>query len=380
MNDDTIGKVLGTIAGFAGLGFVGAALATRKSSPRPNPNMSAKGLQDELVEILTHPQGGVDGRDFDLLLDEYADQTGIDLPEDDRYELLEDEKFRRKFERWILDNDMIPTLQRQEPSAVPARYWFGEPERLPPGTWLTHHSDESFYEFDRGSTPEYLGHTGGGNVSRAERLSGKNLSDEISYYERVYGFAFLAKQDECIDRRGECGCSGRRPKYGENILLFQCDSAVMAHHYADDELQVIFPIGTEYNVTSLTCDRYDSSWHVDDPVTGDDVKIPTFNKVIQFLELGEKRRDRPEEEVFVVVAGSDSYVEMTPKEFRLFLFGAGEEPAPSFGSEWEEEPELDGDVHWFDCQKWKSDEYFDTLMEFYQGVEEFSKQMDRGDR
>ena len=141
------------------------------------------------------------------------------------------------FAEWVRDT-IVPELMRHDPTSLPGYVHFYSPRLLPKGSWLVHFSRERFDVFDRGTTFENLA-LSTWNKTKAEVSCDRNRYPDASLYEIVWGFAFQAG-----DRN--VGGVGAK-KYGSNIVLFQTDCAVAAHHSGDEEYQAIFPLCSEYN-------------------------------------------------------------------------------------------------------------------------------------
>jgi len=123
--------------------------------------------------------------------------------------------------------------------ALPMGCVFHSVEKVPEGTWCIHFTNADFNSFDVGAPLHALAYTG------------YNESERASEDAWVYAFAFEADVFVDLDdlRRRHTGYHG---KYGDNYLIFQVDHAVRAYHSEDNEYQIIFQIGTEYNVLNAT--------------------------------------------------------------------------------------------------------------------------------
>lgn len=251
----------------------------------------AKDLQLEIISGLTKPPNGVDGWDFDWLIPYYFKSLGKEpIDVDDRSIWLEDKNNKQAFESWIVDTpDVIPYLKEHVPNSIPAYCIFENPTALSAGSWLIHHSNSDFYTFDRGALWEYIAYSN--LVRQLARPTSKNLDDGISLYERVYGFAFTPEHNECIRGEGIFRCPINGPKYGRNILLFQSYAAVEAYHSGDEEYQVIFPIGSEYNVHRVYNNGH--FWVIYDSDSGQSLEFETIWEVIDLLSpVKSKKRKR----------------------------------------------------------------------------------------
>lgn len=184
---------------------------------------------------------GIDPFDFPLyLITDWAEENEIQGIEDGTYfdELTAAQQ--ADYKAWL--EGEIPRLMHNDPMEMPASVVLHAKRKPPPGTWFAHFTRESggFHAFDRGTTIEGL-HLSTWKERKDFADCKKNLSPDIGVREVVFGFAF-----EAAEAARAQGAYGR--KYGDNILLFQCDCAVIAEHDGDDETQAIFPICAEYNV------------------------------------------------------------------------------------------------------------------------------------
>ena len=278
MSGDTLGKVLGTIAGFAGLGFVGAALATRKSSSSSNPTMRASDLQREMLEALRTPAGGIDPYDFVGLVRAYCDETGADRPFDAR-EWLSDQINRKRFVEWLDRTSSVSRWIADAPTKVPPHYYFRDAAALPAGTWLTHWSAHPIRKFDRGATFRNIGVT---SLTKSVKSKRHNLGDEVGQSDRVYSFAYTLDHNPCI-RSGRYSCSGKELAHGSHMVIFQSDAAIEAFQENDGEWQAMFPSGSEYNLHEVYGED-DGSWQIRNPRTGDYSRVSTIRDVADVLE------------------------------------------------------------------------------------------------
>lgn len=236
----------------------------------PNARMSSGELQKELLHLLNAPP---DAYDFFPYIAEYAEEVGLDP--DDPYGVADDPKAAKAFMQWVNANDIHGRWMREDPTSVPPKFTFSDARPLPEGTWLIHHSDAYIDEFDRGATFERLGLS---TWFTEKQRSGKlNLDDELSPIERVYVFAFEPKNDPAISRFGLPLASG----YGENWYLFRSDAAVAAYHNDDEQWQVIFPAGTEYDLMRVYIDD-SATWSAE--VMGERVEGDTFDEFLKKVE------------------------------------------------------------------------------------------------
>ena len=239
----------------------------------PNARMSPEQLQEELLEGLTPPTD-----DLNLAYDFFG-SSGVFFSERDEYpESVEDltPEQLRAYAKW-LRKEGISLEIKDDPFNVPPSYYFIAPRALPEGTWLTHHTDHHFDSFGQGAVMEGL------HLSTWKRTKptarAVNTHDDISLYERVFAFAYEVTDDPSIGRDG-APRTMRRHKYGQNIMLFQCDAAVSAWHPGDDEQQAIFPVGTEYNVHRIHPEHDHWEVEIDDEMKS----FNTIDDVIAAIE------------------------------------------------------------------------------------------------
>jgi len=216
---------------------------------RKNPSEDWTAAQDALMLHLGQPaylQAG-EWALYEVLGGEYGvDDLEIDRIVDD-YEFYEQsywDKLEKKYpgvsER-VSEHVCTKSFEYGDMMGLPATCVFSDPEKVHPGTWLIHFSPASFHSFDRGAALDALAYTGQNETEHAEKDG-----------PWVFAFAFeipdMDRSFESIRRR----LTGYSAKYGRNFLVFQCDHAVSAHHSGDQETQVIFPLGSEYNVINAT--------------------------------------------------------------------------------------------------------------------------------
>jgi hypothetical protein len=250
---------------------------------RPNKALAASELQRELMGILTRDQS-----DEGLVQDFFWMAKLYVWPGDDEADELNDPselspEQRDQLLTWLRSGGVERLIER-EPLEVPAAWYFERPRPLPPGTWLLHHTDETFCNFDRGATVEGLQlSTWSTRKSMAQRIRRKddfagNVDDSLGSYERVYAFAFTLDDDPAILRDGSFGSS----QYGRRAVLFKSDAAVRAWHTGDLQQQAIFPVGTEYSVWMLG--NLHGAWQVD---TDDGLfEYDTIDELIEAIESG----------------------------------------------------------------------------------------------
>ncbi len=224
-----------------------------------NPVMSAAELQEELVLSLS---GGdkIDPYDFSNYWEQWAEQH--DLEGSDFHDEIEKPKVRRAFTKWLTEKNVLGHWMLHDQYSVPARYWFSRVRPVPAGTWLVHHTHTAnVTRFDRGEHVDQLANTRGIFGGTPAKASGKNLDDSVGAYERIYAFAFQPEDDPCIGRDGGYRCGPGSSAYGPHLVVFQCDAAVEAYHQGNEATETMFPVGSEYNVTSVTADR--GRWFVE---------------------------------------------------------------------------------------------------------------------
>lgn len=193
-------------------------------------------------------QSDLDPYDFNSMLPAFGKKIGAKFdPYDTSIDDLSDED-REKFKFFLNSQEGragIYKLANREPEEVPSYVMMTDARRVPRGQWLLHFTRSSpFSSFDRGATLETpLWLTGGNNGKQAVPAQcPKNLSEDLSPYEVVFGFAFA------LPFRHFGALS---KKYGKNAVVFRSDVAVEVYHQTDDEQQVIFPICSEYDALPI---------------------------------------------------------------------------------------------------------------------------------
>jgi hypothetical protein len=177
-----------------------------------------------------------------------------------------------EFKRWLLLR--VSDLCRNQESDCPSYLMFLRAAALSKGSWLAHFSKKYFSQFELGSTYERL-HLSTWFKEKSI-VGSKNLSDEIGVAEIVFGFAFNVDLWEQIIWHGH--------RYGKYVKLFQCDMAVEAYHIGDNSKQVIFPLGSEYNVIDLS--EVYSNGAVD--IELKDTRLITVDSKTEVIELAKQ--------------------------------------------------------------------------------------------
>lgn len=236
---------------------------------QPNKPMSSQELQEELMSELASP---VDAYDFFPYFKQYAEEKGLDP--DDPHTVMENTKAAAKFMEWVEENDILTSWIEDDPTSIPPKIQFSRVKPLPAGTWLIHHSNAEIEEFDRGVDFEHLVLSTW--LEEPLRRGQLNLDDSISFRQRIYAFAFQPKDDPAIRRDGRPG----RSNYGNRWYLFHCDAAVSAYHQLDGESQVIFPVGTEYDLVEIYAQN--DGWSC--KINGNTVEGRTFSEFLGRVE------------------------------------------------------------------------------------------------
>lgn len=231
--------------------------------------MNCQQIQDELYQYLSTE---IDPFDFEDYLAEYAEGWGLDA---ETVADLDPQQLK-EFTKWLKSAGKDVQFVMADPIYSPAYLTLKAERKLPPGSWLIHFTNKRIEKFRYGTTIEGM-HLSVFKKNKAEANCKRNLSDEIGLYEVVFGFAFDA------DTRNVLSYAD---KYGSNAVLFQCDCAVSAYHYGDEERQVIFPLCSEYNLIMV----HDVAGGLTvETEEGDDVHFPTVDAVINYVENREGR-------------------------------------------------------------------------------------------
>lgn len=222
----------------------------------------------------------VDPYDFAHYLPEwFRDTDEVDPTE--YVEELGEAKLER-FKKWLIDNKKGYEYADEMPYESPAYLHMSAEKKLPRGTWCAHFSNSPFDRLEYGATIEGL-HL---STWRRDRKSAPakcpdNLSLDRAPFEVVYGFAYLLSSFRDV----------REPasKYGRYIILFQTDEGILAHHYGDEEKQVIFPLCSEYNVRHIVFDSA-SGQVVAQTHGGREVPFPSVPEVVRYVETKRKKK------------------------------------------------------------------------------------------
>lgn len=203
------------------------------------------GIQDWLFGYLSDNE--LDPHDAPSnYLEEWAEETGQDLPEDALAQDLSDEDLAA-YREWLVNNQKGAHFVEHDPFEAPAYLMLDDPKKMPPGTWCVHFTNAApFHAFDRGATLQGL-HLSTWRKEKTFVDCKKNLDwDNVGIYDVVFGFAFTANsvsKSSLFERA--------RRKYGRNAILFQVDCGVEAYHHGDEERQVIWPLCAEKNLVAF---------------------------------------------------------------------------------------------------------------------------------
>jgi hypothetical protein len=172
---------------------------------------------------------------LDRLVIEYAGLNGmLDVR---KYDDLPEEEVDPFYEHLSQIRDDYGSREAQLKSP-PAAYLISMGV-LKPRTWLVHRTKKPcFGEFDRGTTIRGLHLATWKSHKTKVKSRSANLSPSLSLARRVWGFAFFP---EDID------ASETQESYGDNVIFFQSDQGVVVEHLTDEEKQIIFPVGADYN-------------------------------------------------------------------------------------------------------------------------------------
>lgn len=253
----------------AGASWKRAVNPARRQNPRRDDFDLAVELRDYLNQV---PQP----EDFPYLIRDWSgdEEDYRDLDE------LDDEE-RAAFAKWLAKNDDAMRLELLEiPHEVPAYVFFRDAKTLGENAWCVHFTNaKAFDAFDRGAnlktlalSTHYPPETAHCNI---------NLDDEIPIEERVYAFAYPAKDVSTP----EGAARGRR--YGRNAVLFQTDAAVSAFHITDRERQALFPVCSERHLHAI---RFEAARVVLLGRDGQDVRaFPTLPVLIKYLNAQQRK-------------------------------------------------------------------------------------------
>jgi hypothetical protein len=209
-------------------------------------------IQSWLYEYLSTD---VDPYDFQFAVKDWIEQEEITddgtpyvEPTDVNVEDLSDAQ-RKAFKKWLKTSGELEQYKREMPYESPAYLTLVARSKLPEGSWLIHFTNANFTHFEKGATLEGL-HLSTWNRNKAVAKCSSNLSDTQGLHEVVFGFAFDV--DRLPRMRDIIAAS---EKYGRHAVIFQCDCAVEAYHWGDEEHQSIFPVCSEYSVHLVSMDR-----------------------------------------------------------------------------------------------------------------------------
>jgi hypothetical protein len=185
------------------------------------------------------------------------------------------------FKRWIKDSGIPSTWMRDDPCGSPAYLWLANARRMPKKSWLVHLTN-SYIDLDNpGKTLRML--TRGSTVfglqlttcktRKVEADCSRNLTDEISFEEVVWGFASDA---------GDEWERHLNSWYGRNALIFQCDYGVRTYHVTDEFNQVIFPLCSQYNIVFIP--DFDPENIVVNTVDGEELRFEEQGDLLAYME------------------------------------------------------------------------------------------------
>jgi hypothetical protein len=228
--------------------------------------LSPDALADELAAYLNIE---VDPHDFapGFLFERWQEETSPGAsPISDLDDLHEDDV--ADFTRWLTTApssglmhgaELSPLDQERqdEPLSVPSYLYFHDARPAGPDLWCIHFTKHVFQAFGRGATIEMLGLSTHYREKAQARCS-KNLDEDTSLFERVYGFAF-----EAAELSAPRAIRAAQDKYGKRAVLFQTDAGVSAFHDTDHERQIVFPLCSERNVHGITLDSFASQVWID---------------------------------------------------------------------------------------------------------------------
>lgn len=273
---------------YAGLGAVallvlgGVYALTRPARPLALNALEAAGIDCYEIQgwLFDYLKQDVDPYDFQYAIIRWAEDTleEVDakdraIDDDTQYDDLSKEQ-QDDFVRWLKNE--VPDFMSKHPFDAPAYLTLHAIRKLPAGTILVHFTGSRFDAFDRGSTIEGM-HL---SVYKSKEFADCeiNLSKDVGLAEVVFGFALKAPDAARYAR-------AYAKKYGENVVIFRCDCAVLAYHDGDDEYQAIFPICGEYDVVSLAGDGY-GGFTLGSVVDGEDVEFPSLAAALAWYEEG----------------------------------------------------------------------------------------------
>jgi len=203
-------------------------------------------IADELFDYLAHG--------LDEVAREYADANNIPVntPEELR-------KVKESFHGQEYIHEARREYENNDTAYDAPPYLFMWPQGIiKPGTWLVHLTkSKCFSGFDRGTRIKRL-HLATWSKRKIKVTSRSvNLSPSLPFEKRVWGFAFFPGEADMVT-------TGEDPeKYGTNFVIFQCDLGVGVEHQTDEEEQIVFPIGADYNHVCGTTDFEKGCLYVD---------------------------------------------------------------------------------------------------------------------
>jgi len=222
----------------------------------------------------------LDPQDFPLyLIAAWAEENEIDgVPENAYVDDLAPVQ-QADYKAWL--EGEVWRLMATDPLELPAYLTLHAERKAPPGTWFAHFTCEpgGFHAFDRGTTMDGL-HLSTWKRRKDPANCKRNLPDAIGIAEVVFGFAF----DAATAARNQRGYGH---KYGDHVVLFQCDCAVIAYHDGDEETQAIFPICAEYNVVPFTATG--GGGLLAETERGEDIEFDSLKDALDYVQHAERR-------------------------------------------------------------------------------------------
>jgi len=216
----------------------------KKSHLRKHSPKAAWDIQSWLASYLNTD---VDIYDFSWTIREFLADQEIESDAEYVEDLTEQQQV--EFKDWLLRDSKIDNICQGQEVDCPSYLMFRDARVLPKGTWLVHFSSKYFSQFKYGSNYERL-HLSTWFIKK-HKVKSNNLSDEIGAAE----------------------------------VVFQCDMAVEAYHTSDGYRQVIFPLGSEYNVIDLS--EVYSNGNIDVELSGGDViRVDSVSEVIDLAAHG----------------------------------------------------------------------------------------------
>lgn len=242
----------------------------RQTNPRRDDFDLAVELRDYLNQV---PQP----EDFPYLIRDWSgdEEDYRDLDE------LDDEE-RAAFAKWLAKSDAMRLELREVPHEVPAYVFFRDAKALGENAWCVHFTNaQAFDAFDRGANLAMLALSTHYRRKETARCD-VNLDDETPIEDRVYAFAYPAKDVSTPE-----GAARGWRRYGRNAVLFQTDAAVSAFHITDKERQALFPVCSERNLHAV---RFEDDRVVLLGRDGQDVQaFPTLPALIKHLNAQQRK-------------------------------------------------------------------------------------------